>query len=733
MPENQPPVEKQPSQVPQAPAQPTPVQQTPQAATTQQPAQGAPAAPAQAAPAGAPPQPQKPAAPAAPTPPKKKPILFLTLGIILLLNILYAGFLFIFFRSGTSSLNTLDLFLNFSHIFYGFFAFITFVMTLIGIFRMSMAKKEDPAKRKGLIMAITSGVLLILILGAWAASYISLTQKRNQVAQISARPPVTTEPMDTANLTAPIEVTFDATNFPIQKNFRVIAYEWNFGDGETGTGARISHTYKSKGKEGGIFNVVLKIRKLNTKTFEETEEEYKLPPVTIANVRTVAEFETNKDSGPAPLEIEFDASKSFDPDGEIVAYEWDMDEDGEFDDAKGVKTKYSFGKEGSYKITLRVTDNSGEFATFEKTIEAKPSVLPRAVISVASEDGKFYVGKPYSFTAEKSSSPTGKIVKYDWSFGDGTPKEKTRSASHTFNKVGTFEVILVVTDESGESAEASLKANVILSPQAPKANIETIPAKAKPEEKTLEGVAPFEVTFDGSKSTDPDNNIVDYKWDFNSDGTVDASGVIAKQTYTDAGTYTATLTVIDADGNETPATLTVKVKLQGITAKITATPVTGIVPLTVSFDASGSTYPGKQIVSYEWDFGDGSAKKLAGAQIGYKYQQVGIFEAKVTAIGADNARNTTKVLVTVQSTPLKACVEPSRTEGATPLTVIFTSCSTGTIAKFNWDIDNDGQFDDAVGPQVTYTFDEKGAHPVSLEITDNQGIVDKTTVTVTGT
>ena len=63
------------------------------------------------------------------------------------------------------------------------------------------------------------------------------------------------------------------------------------------------------------------------------------------------------------------------------------------------------------------------------------------------------------------------------------------------------------------------------------------------------GVAPVTVTFDASSSNDPDGYITSYNWTFGDGST--GSGVIANHTYTSGGTYTATLTVIDDDGEPT--------------------------------------------------------------------------------------------------------------------------------------------------------------------------------------
>ena len=59
------------------------------------------------------------------------------------------------------------------------------------------------------------------------------------------------------------------------------------------------------------------------------------------------------------------------------------------------------------------------------------------------------------------------------------------------------------------------------------------------------GQAPLEVSFDASASTDPEEEALTYAWDFDGDGTTDATGVTATHTYTENGVFNARLTVTD--------------------------------------------------------------------------------------------------------------------------------------------------------------------------------------------
>lgn len=61
--------------------------------------------------------------------------------------------------------------------------------------------------------------------------------------------------------------------------------------------------------------------------------------------------------GDAGVPVQFDASGSIDPDGEIVAYEWDF---GDGQSGTGVAPTHTYAADGEYNITLCVTDNQGE-------------------------------------------------------------------------------------------------------------------------------------------------------------------------------------------------------------------------------------------------------------------------------------------------------------------------------------------------------------------------------------
>jgi len=64
------------------------------------------------------------------------------------------------------------------------------------------------------------------------------------------------------------------------------------------------------------------------------------------------------------------------------------------------------------------------------------------------------------------------------------------------------------------------------------------------------------------------------------------------------------------------------------TAEFTATPPAGLIPLTITFNASPSFDPDGQIVSYEWDFGDGNVG--SGVSAAHTYRAMGAYSVKLT-------------------------------------------------------------------------------------------------------
>src|SRR5205823_5503870 len=92
------------------------------------------------------------------------------------------------------------------------------------------------------------------------------------------------------------------------------------------------------------------------------------------------------------------------------------------------------------------------------------------------------------------------------------------------------------------------------------------------------GTSPLSVTFDATGSSDPDGNIAQFLWDFGDGAT--GAGALAAHTYS-AGSYTATLRVIDDQGASAFASVLIGVDNKPPIVNATVSPPAGLPPLSV--------------------------------------------------------------------------------------------------------------------------------------------------------
>jgi PKD repeat protein len=321
-------------------------------------------------------------------------------------------------------------------------------------------------------------------------------------------------------------------------------------------------------------------------------------------------------------------------------------------------------------------------------------------------------------------------VQYSWDFGDGSLPDKGMTITHQYVKTGTFHATVTVTDDQNQQASNSLDILVQGKTAAPQIVLKTDPAyTTKTLKKIITGNVPLTVHFDASATTDKDNDIVDYQWDLDGNGTFETGGSKADYTYNDAGERTVTLKVTDAAKNESLDTVVITTLKQPLAAIIREDVRSGIAPLKVSFDASASRYDQGNIEQFQWDFNDGTPPKMYNAKIQYTFAQPGIYHVKLTVFTNDGKKASTTQDIIVSNVPLIARYTPSIKEGKAPLSVTFDpSSSTGAIVSFFWDF-GDGVVSNERQP--THTFEKPGTYTVLLRVQDKDNITDEYTDQIT--
>ncbi|HNL86008.1 MAG TPA: PKD domain-containing protein [Methanoregulaceae archaeon] len=251
-------------------------------------------------------------------------------------------------------------------------------------------------------------------------------------------------------------------------------------------------------------------------------------PFTVTNLAPRALIDATPPSGKAPLSVHFNGSRSYDEDGSIRSYSWNF---GDSKSATGPAADHTFSQPGEYRVILTVTDNQGSLGTSSfiiRTDNTPPIADARG--TPASGPDPLTV----NFDGTFSHDPDGKIRSFSWDFGDGSG-EQTSSTSHQYRDPGSYTTVLTVTDDLGATGKDEVV--ITVGNEHPVAVI-GISAKS--------GSVPLMVTFDGSRSFDPDGTALTYSWDFG-DGTTGASKTTS-HTYEEEGTYDISLVVTDMHG-----------------------------------------------------------------------------------------------------------------------------------------------------------------------------------------
>ena len=160
----------------------------------------------------------------------------------------------------------------------------------------------------------------------------------------------------------------------------IVSYEWDFGDGTTGTGVNPSHIYSSV----GTYTVTLVVTDdegltgsgSTTVTVSKPPSE---PSPGKANKPPVADAGSDQ-KALVNRTVRFDGSGSYDPDGTMLSYRWDF---GDGATATGVDPSHTYLEPGHYTVTLIVKDNRGASRSDACTVTI--SELPAPVVNEVEE------------------------------------------------------------------------------------------------------------------------------------------------------------------------------------------------------------------------------------------------------------------------------------------------------------------------------------------------------------
>ncbi len=474
---------------------------------------------------------------------------------------------------------------------------------------------------------------------------------------------------------APIDFVGSSTS-------NINSWQWDFGDGQTGTGQMISHSYTT----WGMMQVTL------TVTDQNGCSETALHTVSISEPPH-PDFTYTLDSCHT---IHFEDASTAPSGYFLVAYDWDLG-DGTTQDDPIFNHAYADG--GIYNVTLTVTADSSGY-TCSNTV-TMPVIVPNTPTIYYTWDPEPTCLMDTTFFYGASGTP---ITDWYWNFDDGHDTTG-QYAGHVFDNPGTYDVILYITDTN--LCQNSLSQQVTINP-IPQVSMQIFDSPTCAQSMT---------TFQGTADT----GIEFWYWDFGDGGISEDQNPV--HSYTNGGTYTVTLTATDSAGCSATATGEIIV-VPTPTADFSYT-MSGC--NLFAFTDNSTTPAGYQEYSWHWDFGDGFTSDVPDPV--HTYATGGFYDVKLVftsdSLGYQCSDSITKTVQAPNTPGATFTWAPNPAQAGDNIGFFATSGS--TITNWDWDFADGGT---ATGQNATHTYTNPGDYDVSLTVTDANGCTFETVIQV---
>lgn len=248
---------------------------------------------------------------------------------------------------------------------------------------------------------------------------------------------------------APLTVQLDAS-LSVDPDTQIDQYLWEISDGENLSGIAPSYIFE----EEGTYSITLTVVDSEGAYHSTTKGLEVLPP---ANQLPIASFTYSPERGEFPLNVNFDASNSSDPDNDNLSFSWAF-EDGTT--LAGVTVSKTFNVEGPHKVELTVTDDRGGSTLKEETIFLYNTHKEMQISASGYQDesGAFLGG--ISFDIIDLDIP-GNLENINWDMGDGDTYSGISFLTHRFEEIGEYTVQLTITDDLGNTENAELLVRLV--------------------------------------------------------------------------------------------------------------------------------------------------------------------------------------------------------------------------------------------------------------------------------
>ncbi len=481
-------------------------------------------------------------------------------------------------------------------------------------------------------------------------------------------------------------VRFTVTNYdPASVN----SYSWNFGDSVVFYFNPIYSTITHGFRRTGRFSPYLIVQD-NFGCVDTVRK-----PALVFNVFGPTANFTNTDGSCLNGAITFNDLSLPDTVGNHPINKWIWNYgDGKIDTLTGPPFKHIYNQTGVYSVELTVKDTYGCWDTL---VRPNTDTITNPVAAFSLLDSVDCLKSTVSFL----DSSQGVSLVYNWNFGDKTTSNQF-APQHQYAALGAYTVSLNVTDEFGcKDSITKVKYAKIFDARASFILNDTL------------GYCPPLLIQPKNSS----NYYSFITWNFGDGNTSNQINPI--HTYTTAGQYNLQL-IVQGFGN-CYDTASKVVTLLGPSGSFTYSPFTSCSPDLVKFAVKG-----RNVVAYQWDFGDGGVETVSAPNINYTYQTPGLYVPVLLIFDSSNCRvQLSNTADTIRVAGVIAKFGAITSPGCDSALASFTDSSQilfDSLVSRVWGFD-DGTASSVTSPTHYYYF--SGTDSVSLRLTTALGCVNE--------
>ncbi|TSA51488.1 MAG: PKD domain-containing protein [Sphingobacteriales bacterium] len=497
---------------------------------------------------------------------------------------------------------------------------------------------------------------------------------------------------------APLLSTLTSTS--IAGSGTISSFQWDFGDGSTGTNPIENHTYTTQGCK----TVTLII----TNSFG-CSDNITTPAAVCVTIQPSITYSASPLNGcGSPFTTIYNSTAA----GGTAPYTYQWSFPGGIPNTSTLSSQsVTYNSSGQFSSQLIITDANG----------CQDTLIRNNYINVGNLQGQFTISATQGcapLTVNVSAQNSG-AINWNWTT---TPNANPatangQNASFTFNTPGSYQVCLNVSFSNGCTAHKCTTVVIAPTPNANFSQTGNAPTCAPP----------LTINYNNLSG----GNGLTYLWSFpggtpSSWTTNNPPNIV----YNSCGNYSTTLTVTNAAGCSDTKVVTNLVNIDCPVAAFIATPTSGCVPLTVQFNSTTST--GTPII-WKWNFGDtGNPNSVQSNQQNptHTFVNPGCYDVRLIIINAQGCTDT--VLVT--SAVCVGVVPVANFTVGTNLAcagqnIAFNNTSTGvnTGTSYQWDFYNLPFNNQSSSANPSFNYNDTGWMNVSL-IVCNFGCCDTITI-----